>query len=131
MPCSVAVKISLSSTTLMCDSELRCQCKQREVGLCWPAGRGRCLLCLQLVSSVSVRAVLSMVSILKQLLVPQGTNTSTGPGSAQPELDLDSHLKGHGERVQDLSETTLTTNPQSPLPESEYDKLLVSRRGKK
>lgn len=58
-------------------------------------------------------------------VVSQG-NGANIQGSSQPELDADPHVKQTMEPSLD-SLDTLTTQPQSPLPESEYDKLLVSR----
>lgn len=77
----------------------------------------------------NVRAILNMASTLKQLLAAKGENTSTGQGSSQPELDSDSEpkLKREVEAGPDPLDT-LAAQPQSPLPEAEYDKLLVSRK---
>lgn len=63
-----------------------------------------------------------MASILKQLVVPKGKTTSTGQ---EPELDSGPNLKREVEADQDFLET-LAAQPQSPSPEAEYDKLLVS-----
>lgn len=59
------------------------------------------------------------------LVVSQG-NGADIQGLSQPELDADAQEPGTMEPSSD-SLDTLTTQPQSPLPESEYDKLLVSR----
>lgn len=70
-----------------------------------------------------------MASTLKQLLVPNGGTQATGQQSVQPpELGSDPNLKQEVKATLD-SLDTLTAQPQSPLPEADYDKLLVS--GKK
>lgn len=69
-----------------------------------------------------------MASILKQLVVPKGKNTSTGRGLSQPELDSDSDPNLREVEADPDSLDTLAAQPQSPSPEAEYDKLLVSRR---
>ncbi len=68
-----------------------------------------------------------MASILKQLVVPKGKNTSSDQGSTHPELDPDPNPKREVETDTD-SLDTLAAHPHSPSPEAEYDKLLVSRR---
>lgn len=68
-----------------------------------------------------------MASILKQLVVPEGKNTSTGQGSSQPELDSDPKLKRE-EEADLVSLETLAAQPQPPSPEAEYDKLLVGKK---
>lgn len=77
----------------------------------------------------NVRAILIMASTLKQLLVPKGKHPSAGQGTSQPELDSDSdpNLKREVESDRE-SVDTLAAQPQSPSPEAEYDKLLVSRK---
>lgn len=70
-----------------------------------------------------------MASILKQLVVPKGKNTQTIRGSTQPELDSDPKPKPEVETDPD-SFDTLPAQPQSPSPEAEYDKLLVSKTNK-
>lgn len=77
----------------------------------------------------NVRAILIMASTLKQLLVPKGKHPSAGQGSPQPKLDSDSdaNLKREVEADRE-SLDTLAAQPQSPSPEAEYDKLLVSRK---
>ncbi|XP_023249519.1 oxidation resistance protein 1-like isoform X4 [Seriola lalandi dorsalis] len=69
------------------------------------------------------RATLIMASILKQLVVPKGKNTSQG--SSQPELkpDSDPKEKPKAEKDQDCLDI-LPALPHSPSPEAEYDKLL-------
>lgn len=47
-------------------------------------------------------------------------------GSSQPELDADAQVQQTKETISD-SYNARTAQPQSPLPESDYDKLLVSR----
>lgn len=111
----------------MCHMELRCDYKQREMGKCRPVERGSSHSCLWVCIYFNVRAILIMASILKQLVVPKGKNTSTGQGSTQPELDSDPNPKREVEADPD-SLDTLAAQPQSPSPEAEYDKLLVSRR---
>lgn len=70
-----------------------------------------------------------MASTLKQLLVPNGGTQATGQQSVQPpELGSDPNLKQEVKATLD-SLDPLTAQPQSPLPEADYDKLLVS--GKK
>lgn len=66
-----------------------------------------------------------MASTLKQLLVSKGQNTSTSQGSSQAEVDLDPKEKLEAVTDQD---STLAAPPQSPSPEAEYDKLLVSSK---
>lgn len=67
-----------------------------------------------------------MASTLKQLLVPNGGNPASGQRSAQqPELGSEPNLKQEVKATLD-SLDTLTAQPQSPLPEADYDKLLVS-----
>lgn len=73
-----------------------------------------------------VTAILIMASTLKQQCVPAGENASTGQGSSQPEPDSDPNLRPAAEAGRDPLDL-LTAQPQSPLPEAEYDKLLVSR----
>lgn len=109
----------------MCHMELRCDYKQREMGKCRPVERGSSHSCLWVCIYFNVRAILIMASILKQLVVPKGKNT--GQGSTQPELDSDPNPKREVEADPD-SLDTLAAQPQSPSPEAEYDKLLVSRR---
>lgn len=70
-----------------------------------------------------------MASTIKQLLVPNGGKPAPGQRSAQqPELGSEPNLKQEVKATLDSLET-LTAQPQSPLPEADYDKLLVS--GKK
>lgn len=70
-----------------------------------------------------------MASTLKQLLIPEGKNIPTGQELSPPEPVSDSNPNLKRELEADLdSLDTLTAQPQSPLPEAEYDKLLVSRR---
>lgn len=76
----------------------------------------------------NVRAIINMASTLKQLLVPNGGTTATGQGSAQPGLDSDPNLKQEVKAAALDSLDTLTSQPQSPLPEADYDKLLVSEK---
>lgn len=47
-------------------------------------------------------------------------------GSSQPKVDADPQVPQTKGTSSD-SLDTLTAQPQSPLPESDYDKLLVSR----
>lgn len=68
-----------------------------------------------------------MASTVKQQHVPTGENASTSPGWSQTEPDSDPNLKPAAEAGRDPLDT-LTAQPQSPLPEAEYDKLLVSRK---
>lgn len=75
---------------------------------------------------MSVTAILTMAFSLKQLVVPKGKNTSPGEGSSHPELDSDTKERPEAEVDQDLL-NPLAAQPQSPSPEAEYDKLLVSR----
>lgn len=66
-----------------------------------------------------------MASLLKQL-VSKVKSTSIGKESTQPELDSEPKEKlDEEEEDQDCLET-LSALPQSPSPEAEYDKLLVS-----
>lgn len=70
-----------------------------------------------------------MASTLKQLLVPKGKRSSSAGGSAQPGRDSRSDLSLKREEEPDAdSLDTLAAQPQSPSPEAEYDKLLVSRK---
>lgn len=46
-------------------------------------------------------------------------------GSSQPELDADPYVQQTMDPTSDAVDT-LTAQPQSPLQESDYDKLLVS-----
>lgn len=75
---------------------------------------------------MSVTAILTMAFSLKQLVVPKGKNTSPGEGSSHPELDSDTKERPEAEVDQDPL-NPLAAQPQSPSPEAEYDKLLVSR----
>ncbi|XP_075874070.1 oxidation resistance protein 1 isoform X1 [Nelusetta ayraudi] len=63
-------------------------------------------------------------SARQQLLVPNGGTQATGQQSVQPpELGSDPNLKQEVKATLD-SLDTLTAQPQSPLPEADYDKLL-------
>lgn len=67
-----------------------------------------------------------MASTLKQRLVPNGGTQATGQRSVQPpEPGSDQDLKQEVKAALDTLDT-LTAQPQSPLPEADYDKLLVS-----
>lgn len=70
-----------------------------------------------------------MASILKQLVTRKGENTQTIRGSTKSELDYDPKMKPEEETELD-SFNTLPAQPQSPSPEAEYDKLLVSKTTK-
>jgi len=98
----------------MCDMELRFDYKQSEVGRCWPVERGSSHSWHWVVSISMSERFFIMASILKQLVVPKGRNSSTGQ-----ELDSDSDPKREAEA---------DFLPQSPSPEAEYDKLLVRKK---
>lgn len=67
-----------------------------------------------------------MASTQKRLLVPNGGTQATGQRSVrQPEPGSDPNRKQEVTSTLD-SLDTLTAQPQSPLPEADYDKLLVS-----
>lgn len=70
---------------------------------------------------MSVRAILTMAFALKQLVDPEGKNTSSSGGLSHPELDSE-------EQANRDCLNPLAAQPQSPSPEAEYDKLLVSTR---
>lgn len=127
MSCCVTAKICQchSSATLMWHMELSCNYKQQDWVNCTPAERGSSHLCHQV--AFIHTAILIMASTLKQRCVPTGESASAGQGSSQPEPDSDPNLKPVAEAGRDPSDT-LTAQPQSPLPEAEYDKLLVSRK---
>lgn len=67
-----------------------------------------------------------MASILKQLAVPKGKNTSTCHGRSQTELNSNSDPKEKHD-VEADQDSLDSAPPHSPSPEAEYDKLLVSR----
>lgn len=110
----------------MCDVEQRCQYKQRVAGKCRPRETGRSQSPSPGGICFNVRAILDTASTLKQLLVPKAGNPAPGQRSAQqPELGSEPNLKQEFKATLD-SLDTLTAQPQSPLPEADYDKLLVS-----